>query len=320
MRLNDWLLSIVIIIIFIFLMLFSTVVGGIEDIKKNWHLYKCNPLIMPFAGFFGKDSNDTFSSCVSNSSVGAMQTSLGPITTIFSSLADAAEKQEESTNNSRKYSMNIRSKLSGLGSGIFGIVFSLSTEISKIGLKTKDTINKIVGVVASFVHILSTSISTFNSIWMGPPGATIKFLGGMCFHKDTCIKLNDNNIKKIKDVSIGDVLKDGSIVFGTMKLLNNYNNKYLDDMYIFKESGENNQDIMVSGSHLILLNKETNEYVHVKNHPLSNKMETNENELYCLITNTHKISIGNHVFGDWEDNGDLPQEIKHIPKKIKTHI
>jgi len=320
MRLNDWLLSIVIIIIFVFLMLFSTIVGGIEDIKKNWHLYKCNPLIMPFAGFFGKDSNDTFSSCVANSSVGAMQNSLAPITTVFSSLAGVAEKQEESTNNSRKYSMNIRSKLSGLGSGIFGIIFSLSTEISKIGLKTKDTMNKIVGIVASFVHILSTSVDTFSSIWKGPPGQTIRFLGGMCFHKDTFIKLKDGNIKKIKDISTDDVLKDGSVVFGTMKLLNRYNNKYLDDMYVLKECGENNQDIMVSGSHLILLNKETNEYVHVKNHPLSNKMNINEKELYCLITNTHTISIGNHIFGDWEDNGDLPEEIKHIPKKIKTHI
>ena len=49
-------------------------------------------------------------------------------------------------------------------------------------------------------------------------------------------------------------------------------------------------------------------------------MTTNEKDLYCLITNTHTISIGNHIFGDWEDNGNLPEEIKHIPKKIKTHI
>ena len=182
--------------------------------------------------------------------------------------------------------------------------------------------SKLSGIIAAFVHVLSTSIDTFSSIWKGPPGQTMRFLGGMCFHNDTKIKLKNGKIKSIKTIELGDILKDGSIVFGKMDLLNHYNNKFLDDMYVFKTGGEDNTDIMVTGTHLVLLDKEGTEYVHVKDHPNSEKMEHNKNEkeLTCLITNTHVIPIGNHIFGDWEDNGELPEEIKYISKKIKHHI
>jgi hypothetical protein len=111
---------------------------------------------------------------------------------------------------------------------------------------------------------------------------------------------------------------DGSVVFGTMKLLNHHEGEYLDDMYVIEGMGQDGDDIYVSGSHLVMV--DNNEFVNVKDHPLSKKMSKNFNELNCLITNTHTIPIGKLVFGDWEDNGELPDVIKYIPKKIKRHV
>jgi len=318
MRLNDWLMALVIIIIFCGLMVFSQVSGKLDDIKKNWHLYKCNPLMIPFAGYVGEDPGKTFSSCVVSASSGFVQTALTPLTQVFDSITTVASKQEESTNNARKASTGIRSKLSGLGSSMFGVIFSFSTEVSRLGIKIKDTMNKMAGVIATMVHVLSTSMDTMTSIWKGPPGQTLRFVGGMCFKDDTLVQLSDGVLKKIKDISIGDVLKDGSMVMGTMNLLNKYNNNHLDDLYVFKNKGDNHTDIYVTGSHLVKINDE--EFVPVRCHPESSKCVENEDKLVCLITNTHVIPVGCYVFGDWEDNGELPDEIKYVSKKIKRDI
>ena len=315
MRFNDVILVFFVFIIIFGLIAFVQLSGKLENIKKEWHKYKCNPAMIPFASYVGEDPVKTFSGCVTSASSGFVQTALGPINQILSSLTDVAVKQEESTNNSRKSAVNIRSKMAGLGSSIFGIVFSFSTEVTKMGLKTKDTMSKLSGVIATLVHVLTTSMETMNSIWKGPPGQTLRFVGGMCFDENTPILLENDTIKMISEIHTGDILSDGSIVFGTMKLLNQYDSQYLDDIYVYEGMGENNCDVYVSGSHLVMV--DNNEFVQVKEDNRSKKSDRNFSQLSCLITNTHTIPIGQLIFCDWEDNGELPDILKHIPKKIK---
>ena len=74
-------------------------------------------------------------------------------------------------------------------------------------------------------------------------------------------------------------------------------------MYKVK-NGENNEEIIVSGSHLIY-DPEVNGFVKVKD--LKGKypsIKTNIKcpDLYCLITSDHTIPIGKWIFHDWEDN------------------
>ena len=105
-----------------------------------------------------------------------------------------------------------------------------------------------------------------------------------------------------------------------MVILNKKSNKYLSDMYMFKGGGEDGEDILVSGSHLILEDKEKQIWTYVKDHKDSFLIEENFDRLNCLITDSHNIQIGKYVFGDWEDNGELPSEIKYVQKKIKHNI
>ena len=88
-------------------------------------------------------------------------------------------------------------------------------------------------------------------------------------------------------------------------------------MYKLPKMGIDGDDIVVSGSHLIQYG-ETDEYIHVKDHKNAVELLENYDELYCLITDTHNIVINGTKFGDWEDNGTLPDEIKCIEKKIKV--
>lgn len=72
------------------------------------------------------------------------------------------------------------------------------------------------------MYILDGSIKTMQSAWNGPAGQLVKALGA-CFHPDTKIKLKNGNIVCMKDLNLGDVLENGSIVNVTMKLDNKKN-------------------------------------------------------------------------------------------------
>ena len=58
-------LCILVIIIYVFIFLAGIVLVSVgkDNIRKNWVKYRCNPMIIPFAKFFGKDSKKTMRVC-----------------------------------------------------------------------------------------------------------------------------------------------------------------------------------------------------------------------------------------------------------------
>ena len=114
-------------------------------------------------------------------------------------------------------------------------------------ISLKDMVGKIIGTISVLLYVLSGSINTMESLWNGPPGQLVRALG-KCFHPDTSIKLKDGTIKYIKDIDLGDILEDGSRVESTMKI---DNKKDTVTLFKIKGSGINNEDIYVTGSHLV---------------------------------------------------------------------
>lgn len=86
----------------------------------------------------------------------------------------------------------------------------------------------------------------------------------------------------------------GTIVDATMQIGNRSKDPYYK---IF--SKELDDYIYVTGSHYI---KHGNKYVKVCDFPDSIQTEEYDEVLYCLVTNTHKIPVGEYTFWDWEDN------------------
>jgi len=130
---------------------------------------------------------------------------------------------------------------------------------------------------------------------------------GFCFSGDNLIKLSDGKIKKMSEISLGETLEGGSVVYATMKIKNtDINGNYISKLYCIPNGGVNDTDILVSESHLVL--EEINEsYIYVKDHPHSILLPNNLEEFFCLITHDHNINIGEYTFSDWEDNGIIPE-------------
>lgn len=117
--------------------------------------------------------------------------------------------------------------------------------------------------------------------------------GGGCFSPQTPIKLQNGDLIHMKDVKLGDVLTNGSTVNAVMKI------KIQNEPYYKIYSLNLDKHIYVTGTHYV---KHGDNYVQVKNFPEAEITDTFDSVVYCLITDDHKIPIGEHVFWDWEDN------------------
>ena len=108
-----------------------------------------------------------------------------------------------------------------------------------------------------------------------------------CFDENTLIDLKDKSVK-IKDVKIGDVLKDGSKITSKLEIVNK--NKV---MY-------NVDGIIVSGTHFVYDNYTG--WVNVCDYSKAVEEVNYANDvIYCINTSNKIINIGSHVFLDWDD-------------------
>ena len=218
---------------------------SLQEIKANWPLYRCNPMYMPLSDNIEQD----FVYCVQNMQTNFMGYLLEPLTFITSSLSNIMSGFMNDINNVRYMFSNIRGYISNIFQSIFGVFLNLVIAFQKIIIGIKDIFGKTIGVTVTLFNILDGSIMTMNSAWNGPSGMLVRSLG-KCFHPDTNVKLKNGNIIKIKDINLGDVLENDSIVQATMKIDNTDIETY-EDLYVIKGHGVNNEDILVTGSHLI---------------------------------------------------------------------
>jgi hypothetical protein len=109
-----------------------------------------------------------------------------------------------------------------------------------------------------------------------------------CFDKNTKVVLQNGKEKMFCKMKIGDVLQDGSIIAGVIKLMIGDNKMY------------NLDGILVTGKHKVFHREKG--WISVDEHENAQIVsEYSEKFVYCIITNTKRISIKNHVFLDWDE-------------------
>ena len=267
--------------------------GQIAQIKADWPLYRCNPMYM----YLADDIESNFVYCIQNMQTGFMGYLLQPLTYVTSSVSSMLGDFMGQINMVRGMFDKIRTFMSSTIQSVFGVFLNLVIEFQKITISINDLIGKIIGTMVSLMYILSGSITTMNSTWNGPPGQMIRALG-KCFYPETSVKLKNGTIKAMKDIDLGDILENGSIVESVMKIDNKQNPIPL---YVIKGAGVNKEDIYVTGSHLVL-NNDTKQFIKTEDYFKAELSDKKIDWFSCLITSDHKIQIGDETFWDWEDH------------------
>ena len=306
MRTNDVTLSIMIICIFIILYIFNIIIINIKRIKDNWETYRCQPLVMPFAWIFGHDTAKNFTGCIQKIQGGVISGMLDPMRANMGSLSENTSSVSSDMNVFRISLTDIRDKINNSMTDVASMFFNGVIELSRTFLTLQDTVAKLSGTMITVVHLMDGSRMTLESTWRGFPGQLVRAL---CFHPDTRIHKMNGTSCAIRDICMDDILLYNTGIISIMKINNvDKNGQYNDKMYevprkYIDEQCDKNTDknILVSGSHLIY-NTVSRTFVKVKDFPQSVESKINSPILYCMITSTHVIPIGGHIFHDWEDN------------------
>ena len=290
--------------------------GLLDDIKKNWPKYRCSPMVLPIAGYLNKQDDQTegeatsenFTYCTQNILTNFMGSLLEPISYLLSGLSGFAIDLNINIDFIRGIIDNIRTFVSTITDGIYGMVVNIIVQFIKIFVQLRDIITRMMGTLMTVYYIIIGSVKTVTSGGKAVETFLKKPTDALfCFHPNTTLKKKNGQLCKIADISLGEVLDGNSEVIIILKIKNNKNNQ------LYKLINTNdNSDIIVSGSHLI---KTTNGYIEVKNHPKAIKTDIYNEELYCLITNNQKIKIGKYYFHDWED--DVERDKLYFTSKNK---
>lgn len=267
--------------------------SAVAEIKKDWPKYRCNPMFMPLSDNIEQD----FVYCVQNMQTGFMGYLLQPINYIINSLTSMGGEFTSSLNFIRTMVSSIRSLITSIIQNVFGVFLNLIIEFQKITIGIKDLVGKIIGIMVTLMYFIDGSVKTMQSTWNGPPGQMIRAMGGMCFHPDTKVKLKNGSIATMQSLNLGDILENGSRVDVQMKVDNKYDEKF----YKLPNKGVDGDDIYVTGSHMIFSETEK-KYIAVKEHPDAVETEIKALWFSTLITDDHKIKIGEFIFWDWEDD------------------
>lgn len=277
-------------IVNIFMIFYSS---QLADIKANWPLYRCNPIYMPLAD----DIQSNFVFCIQSMQTNFMGYLLEPLTFLTSSITNNMSSMLTEINSVRAMFDKIRTFSATAVQSVFGVFLNLIIEFQKIIIGIKNLMGQTIGILVTIMYVMDGSIKTMESAWNGPSGQMVRALG-KCFHPLNKIKLRNGNVIFMKDINLGDVLQNGSIVESVMQINNKTNPEPL---YVIKNSGVNNEDIYVTGSHLVF-DKMQNKFIKVKNASWAIKTDITLDWFSCFITSDHKIQIGSQIFWDWEDH------------------
>jgi hypothetical protein len=265
----------------------------VAEIKANWPLYRCNPMYMPLAD----NIEQNFVYCIQSMQTNFMGYLLQPLTFITGSLGTQLGGFMNEINTVRAMFSKIRTFFTDIVQSIFGVFLNLVIEFQRITIGIKDLIGKTIGIMVSLMYVMDGSVKTMNSTWNGPPGQMVRSLG-KCFSPTTSIRLKNGTVKIIKDIDLGDVLEDDSVVESVMKI---DNKREPIPLYVIKNAGVENEDIFVTGSHLVFDNSQ-NKFITVDKYPKATLTNLHSEWFSCLITSNHNIKIGNEIFWDWEDH------------------
>lgn len=166
--------TVIIIIIFATINLVSVLGTGIEHIKANWNDYKCMPIIIPFARYFGHDPDKTFDTCIQSVTSNFIGDILNPIYDIFKEVSSVGIQLGGFMSMFNTIGGSFKSNFLDMLLGVYDTGSKLVLGLMQIAITIQDMINKLMGIFVIIIYILLGANYTVVSIWTGLPGGIVR--------------------------------------------------------------------------------------------------------------------------------------------------
>ena len=267
-----------------------------QKIEDNWRYYRCKPYILPFAGWLvgkGRGSPDyIFKKCSQEIANKSSKRALKPFSKNMNTMNSRMDRMSKTTQQFRERTKGIRDSVSATVKAFYKRILAIRDMLKGIIDKIKKYIKKILTLVGYAVQTVVFAYGTLASLWNGPIGGAARYF---CLIGNTKLMTyeDENQVvsKDIKDIEIGSKLKYDGYVLGKLETT-------LKDIPLYKYN-----NIIVSKGHLIKEKyNQTYKWIRVENSNYSsliNKADypkyniSEDDNLYCLITSSGKISVEN---------------------------
>jgi hypothetical protein len=194
-----------IVVTAIFLLLTAGIfsLASMIEAAKNFEKYRCNPIMMPFAGQFGYDAKENFNFCVSNVLGEKVAASFAPLFGQMSQMLSVFTVIMNATLGMRKLFSNFFLSVNSFVGNVRNRIQNLLFQIRMSFIKMNSLMGRVFGTMFAVVFMGTSALTAANNA-----GNTdlVKFLAEFCFDPRTPIRMEDGSMRYIKDVRIGDRL------------------------------------------------------------------------------------------------------------------
>lgn len=174
---NDAFKSFAIIIIFVILVANISLTLSKTAIQRDWANYRCNPLIMPFAGKLspdGKSTSENFSYCVQDVTRGVAPIIVAPLQYVqamtLNLVGNATTTQTTTMQEQSRFSLSSGNMFGNVFNVLLGVVVEFRVMLTKLS----DSQAKLSAIMATILYTMTAVQYTFTSMWDGIPGQMIK--------------------------------------------------------------------------------------------------------------------------------------------------
>lgn len=258
---------------------YVVMVTQMDEIKRNWIRYRCNPIYMPFASFVGVDTAGNFTRCTMKSFQDYAGFILDPLQHMFKLFIDMFKSIADSLENMRVMFNGIRNGFLAIVTMIFGKLANTTASMQYLMIRIRTVFMRVAATMGIMMNMMTTGIKSGESVMNGPVGQTINFL---CFAPETPVELESGVMKPIMHVELGDMLKGGHVVTGTYILAGQ--NTVLYDY----------RGTLVTGNHRLANG------TRVEDCPDAILTMESRGVLCCLDTSSGYIPVGDVLYRDFE--------------------
>jgi hypothetical protein len=295
--LREFIKVIIILSIFFIITMVIVLLQYKDYIKDHWVEYRCNPLIMPFAGFFGHESGENLNMCMMQIFNGFGGNMLQPLSFMTGQVGGILKLFSGSMQGIKGFMSNFRNLHLNFAGGIMQRIEDVASTLQYTVTKLKAILERLWGIMVTLIYTTFTSIDTMTSVFTGPIGSMAKTF---CFDGNNEILMANKELKKIKNIKIHDNIYLGGRVLALLKFTSNNNIMY------------NYKGVIISGSHLV---KDEGIWKRVDKTKYKQKINNyNKKYIYCLVTEKNKIVCNNCIFRDYIEtsNSLINNKIKNI--------
>ena len=180
--LSDWVQSIFIVLMFSLFLMVDAFNGSVRSVQDNWNLYRCNPIMLPFAGNFAPkgttlSTQDNFAYCVQNMMSNFAPAFTQPFAHLQSMTVDMMGSINDNMGASLAQSSSFNFNVTGIFKSIYGVFLNTVVEFNILTTKLLDAQGKISAIITTLLYIVTAVQYTFQSMWNGIPGKMIQAIG-----------------------------------------------------------------------------------------------------------------------------------------------